>query len=120
MTYPQPKWFSGNGFFYLFTKYTNGRELYWSTSKDGKTWKNMQGDQLRLPLDNSHCKALIMDYQSEGKLVYINDLNFDKNGNPVILAVISKDFKPGPKGDPREWYIIKWQNGQWNYKKVCD
>ncbi len=42
MTYPQPWWFSGKGFFYLFTKYTNGRELYWSASPDGLTW---QADQ---------------------------------------------------------------------------
>lgn len=38
MTYPQPWWINGKGFLYLFTKYTKGRELYWSTSKDGKTW----------------------------------------------------------------------------------
>ncbi|MEP6750412.1 MAG: BNR-4 repeat-containing protein, partial [Bacteroidota bacterium] len=39
MTYPQPWWLQGKGFFYLFTKYTNGRELYWSTSPDGKRWQ---------------------------------------------------------------------------------
>ena len=38
MTYPQPWWMNGKGFLYLFTKYTKGRELYWSTSADGKTW----------------------------------------------------------------------------------
>lgn len=38
MTYPQPKFISGRGFFYLFTKYTAGRELYWQTSKDGREW----------------------------------------------------------------------------------
>src|SRR5512133_1428309 len=38
MTYPQPWWIKGKGFLYMFTKYTNGRELYWSTSKDGKSW----------------------------------------------------------------------------------
>ena len=38
MTYPQPRWLEGRGFLYLFTKYTKGRELYWSTSPDGLTW----------------------------------------------------------------------------------
>jgi hypothetical protein len=38
MTYPQPKYVSGRGFFYLFTKYTAGRELYWQTSADGASW----------------------------------------------------------------------------------
>jgi hypothetical protein len=37
-TYPQPRWFDGIGFFHLFTKYTAGRELYWSTSADGREW----------------------------------------------------------------------------------
>lgn len=38
MTYPQPHYVSGKGFFYLFTKYTKGRELYWRTSTDGRMW----------------------------------------------------------------------------------
>jgi hypothetical protein len=37
-TYPQPRWFEGRGFLFLFTKYTKGRELYCSTSADGRTW----------------------------------------------------------------------------------
>jgi len=39
MTYPQPWMVNGKGFLYMFTKYTKGRELYWSTSNDSKTWK---------------------------------------------------------------------------------
>lgn len=173
MTYPQPWWVEGKGFLYLFTKYTNGRELYWSTSSDGtnwspdrklagmgghyqvtnlwkkalysvfnyhpggnvdkrtnlylaytedfgKTWKNIDGKVLETPLQDIHSGALVRDYASEGKLVYINDLNFDKDGNPVILAVISNDFKPGPKGDPREWTIIHHKDGQWKFHKVCN
>ena len=38
ITYPQPRWIEGKGFLHLFTKYTKGRELYWSTSEDGRTW----------------------------------------------------------------------------------
>jgi hypothetical protein len=37
-TYPQPRWLPGEGFFFLFTKYTKGRELYFSTSPDGRNW----------------------------------------------------------------------------------
>ncbi len=37
-TYPQPRWIDGCGFLFLFTKYTKGRELYWSTSPDGIAW----------------------------------------------------------------------------------
>ena len=38
MTYPQPRFIPGFGFFNLFTKYTNGRELYWETSTNGINW----------------------------------------------------------------------------------
>lgn len=38
-TYPQPWWVDQRGFTLLFTKYTGGRELYWSTSDtDGGGW----------------------------------------------------------------------------------
>ncbi len=172
MTYPQPWWIEGKGFLYLFTKYTKGRELYWSTSADGvtwnpdqklagmgghyqitnvrngkltsafnyhpggnvdkrtniylaqtedlgKTWKTIDGKTLETPLTNIHSDALVHDYEAEGKLVYLNDLNFDKEGNPIVLAVISNDYKPGPKGDPREWKIFHWKNGRWNIHTVC-
>ncbi len=173
MTYPQPWWIDGKGFLYLFTKYTKGRELYWTTSPDGKTWapdqklagmgghyqvtnvrngklvsvfnyhpggdvnkrtnvyavqsddlgktwKTMDGKTIQTPLTDIHCEALVHDYEAEGKLVYINDLNFDSDGNPVIVAVVSKDFKPGPEGDPREWIVMHWKNGQWRFSKVCN
>ena len=172
MTYPQPWWMKGTGFLYLFTKYTKGRELYWSTSPNGitwapdqklagmgghyqitnirgnklvsvfnyhpggnvdkrtniylaqtedlgHTWKTTDGKILPIPLSDIHSPALVHDYEAEGKLVYLNDLNFDLDGNPVILAVISNDYRPGPKGDLREWTILHWKNGLWNIHKVC-
>jgi hypothetical protein len=39
-TYPQPFHSSGRGFFHLFTRYTRGRELYWNTSSDGRSWSD--------------------------------------------------------------------------------
>lgn len=37
-TYPQPHLLSADRQLLLFTKYTGMRELYWSTSLDGKSW----------------------------------------------------------------------------------
>jgi hypothetical protein len=37
-SYPQPWYVDGFGFVFLFTKYTRGRELYFSTSPDGINW----------------------------------------------------------------------------------
>jgi len=173
MTYPQPWWVKGKGFLYMFTKYTKGRELYYTTSSDGitwspdqklaglgghyqvtnmhgeklvsvfnyhpggnvdkrtnlyavqttdmgKTWTSIDGKALEIPLSDVHNEALIRDYEAEHKLVYINDLNFDSKGNPVILAIISNDFRPGPGGDPREWMIIRWDGEKWNYSRICN
>jgi hypothetical protein len=172
MTYPQPWWLKDH-FFYLFTKYTRGRELYWTTSGDGntwtpeqklagmgghyqvsnswkgkvvsvfnyhpggdvdkrtnlylvqtddngKSWTTIDGQLLQTPLTDPHTAALIKDYESEGRLVYLNDVNFDKDGNPVILAVVSRDFKPGPHGNPHEWFVIYRKEGRWNFRKVCE
>lgn len=173
MTYPQPWWVSGKGFLRMFTRYTNGRELYWSTSQDGKswklarklasmggqyqlsgmhngklvtsfvylkgdnadtrtnlyvlqsddmgeTWKTMDGTTVKTPLTDIQNEALVKDFEAEEKLVYMNDLNFDQNGNPVILAIVSNHYQPGPKGDPREWQIFHWENGVWNISKVLE
>ncbi|MCW3091038.1 MAG: hypothetical protein JWP81_2107 [Ferruginibacter sp.] len=172
MTYPQPWFIKDKGFIYLFTKYTKGRELYWTTSKPGdrwepehklagmgghyqvsnvnngklvtvfnyhpggdvnkrtniyllqtddmgKSWKTIEGKPIETPVASIETAALVKNYEAEGKLVYLNDLNFDQQGNPVILAVVSKGFEPGPQSDPREWEIIHWKNGQWNFTTVC-
>ena len=171
MTYPQPWFIPGKGFLYLFTKYTNGRELYWRTSIDGmswttdqklagmgghyqlsglhdnklvtvfnyhpggnvdkrtnlyllqsedmgKSWQNIQGKTVPTPVLTKQHAALVHDFENENKLVYLNDLNFDKDGNPIVLAVISRHHQPGPQGDPREWFIFHWKNGQWNEHRV--
>ncbi len=36
--YPQPWRRAGGGFLLLLTRYTHGREMYWATSPDGRTW----------------------------------------------------------------------------------
>lgn len=173
MTYPQPWWLKNEGFIYLFTKYTKGRELYWTTSPDGNTWAAEQklagmgghyqlsavhdgkvmtvfnyhpggnvdkrtnlyvvqtadrgntwttvaGKPIEPPLTDKQNDALVMDYEKEGKLVYLNDLCFDAEGNPVILAVVSRHHQPGPQGHPREWMIWHWKKGQWTARNVCE
>ncbi len=173
MTYPQPRFIPGFGFFNLFTKYTHGRELYWETSTNGVnwsahrklagigghyqvsnvradgmvatffnrhpggnvdrrtdlyylqttnygvTWTTANGAPIPVPLTTTNNPARVFDYSSHGKLMYTCDLNFDTNGNPVLLYIVSHNYQPGPAGDPRTWTVARWTGSQWVSANVC-
>jgi hypothetical protein len=89
------------------------------TNDMGKTWTSIDGKAIQPPLSDPQNDALIKDYQAEGKLVYLNDLNFDKHGDPVILAVISRGYQPGPAGGPRVWTVIQRRDKSWSFDSVC-
>ncbi len=171
ITYPQPRWIEGEGFLHLFTKYTGVRELYWSTSPDGKTWspdqkmagigghyqtsgqrgkkaftafnrhpggdvdkrtdlyylqtddvgrtwRNIQGEVVATPVTTPKNAALVRDYAAEGRLVYIHDLDLDRDGHPVILYTTAASYKPGPPGDPRWLTIAHWTGSGWVFTEV--
>ena len=173
MTYPQPRYIPGFGFFNLFTKYTKGRELYWETSTNGidwsvhqklagigghyqvsdvradglvasffnrhpggnvdrrtdlyyvqtanfgKTWTTAAGVPLSLPLSKANNPALVVDYAFRGQLMYTCDLNFDTNGCPVLLYIVSHHYQAGPRGEPRTWTIARWDGKKWITSAVC-
>ena len=169
--YPQPWWIEGKGFFWCFTKYTKGRELYWATSLDGKnwtddqklvegghyqitnvnngrlitafnshpnnsyvdgrtnlyflqsgnfgnSWETVQGEKVETPLNSFDNPALVRDYQKEGRLVYMKDINFDRNGHPIILYITSNSHQPGPKGGIRIWEVAHWTGDEWDFRKI--
>ncbi|MEZ5044014.1 MAG: BNR-4 repeat-containing protein [Saprospiraceae bacterium] len=173
MTYPQPWYIEGKGFFHFFTKYTGVRELYVETSPDGRAWtedKKLAGivaqpgeksghyqvsnhwrdkvvtffsrhpngnvDQrtdlyylqttdfgeswttadltpIDLPVTKTDAKALVIDYAGMGKNVYLKDVAFDGEGNPICLYLTSGGHEPGPQNDPREWRVSHWTEGAW-------
>ncbi len=178
MTYPQPKYIVGNGFLNLFTKYTGVRELYFETSKDGrtwladqklagmkmpgdaysghyqisgqlgekivffcnwhpngdvdkrtnlyyyqtldfgKTWTTATGEILNIPLKEVTNPGLVREYYSKGKNVYVKDVSFDENGNPIALYVVSNGSDPGPTKGLREWFVTYWDGKGWIDRKV--
>ena len=178
-TYPQPHYFPEKGFLHLFTKYTGVRELYWESSKDGrtwtedkklagirepghkkgghyqtsasvgnkvgtffnrhpqgspdrrtdlyylqtsdhgKTWQTIDGEKPILPLTELANPARVHDYASEGLLVYVKDMGFDANGNPVVLYVTSPGHQPGPPNDPRHFRIMRWDGAAWKGSAIC-
>lgn len=90
------------------------------TSDMGETWTTMDGTRVETPLTEIRNSALVYDCRDEGKLVYLNDINFDKEGNPVVLAIVSRHYQPGPKGNPHEWILFHWQGSEWKQYKVCE
>lgn len=173
-TYPQPWWIDGSEFLFLFTKYTNGRELYWSTSNsdgkswnedrklagmgghyqvsneqnghvitafnmhpggnvdkrtnlyflqtndNGKSWTTARGELVELPLTDPGTAALVHDYRSEGRLVYLKDIGFDADGNPVVLYLTSSSHQPGPDGNPRTLTIARWNGTEWIVSEIAN
>jgi hypothetical protein len=88
------------------------------TSDMGKTWLNVAGEVVKTPLEDVQNNALIYDSGKEKKLVYINDLNFDNEGNPVILAIISNDS--GQEGIlTHELSIFLWKDNTLSINKIC-
>ena len=171
-TYPQLWMMPDGSFFHLFTKYTAGRELYFETSADGRTWSDdrklagfaghyqtsgrwkhkigtffnyhpngkvndrtnlyyaqtvdsgatwttAEGKTLALPLDAIDNPALVIDYQTRGELVYTCDLNWDKEGNPLLLYVTSRDGLPGPQGEPRQFVLSRFDGKGWHTSHVA-
>ena len=86
---------------------------YLQTNDFGKTWKTVDGKPIELPLKNVSNKALVHDYDSEERNVYICDVNFDKKGYPVILFITSKGPMPGPEDGPRNWNTAHWNGTKW-------
>ena len=92
---------------------------YLQTTDLGNTWTTVDGQEVSLPLTEVDDAARIRDYYSQGKNVYLKDVNFDENGNPVGLYISSGGHEPGPDNDPREWHVIRWNGSQWEDQVVA-
>lgn len=104
-----------------FNYHPEGRGLNWRTnlyymeSDDlGVTWKTIDGRKLEIPLNSRDNAALVHDYESKNRNVYLKDLTFDKAGNPIILFVTSGGWRSGPVNDPRIWTTARWTGDGWD------
>jgi putative BNR repeat neuraminidase len=88
--------------------------LYYMETKDkGRSWHNITKDVIDTPLNSISNPALVYDFQNENRLVYMKDMTYDKNGNPVILFTLSASYKSGPQNPSRVWCIARWDGNSW-------
>jgi hypothetical protein len=103
----------------FFNRHPNGNvdkrtDLYYVESSDfGQTWNDIAGGELEIPLVKMDSPARAVNYSSQNKNVYLKDMGFDADGNPVCLYIRSNGHEPGPKSAPYEWCITKWDGVNW-------
>jgi hypothetical protein len=83
------------------------------------SWTDVEGNNLKLPLSEVNNTARAIDYQSQGKNVYLKDMAFDKKGNPICLYVTSGGHEPGPDNAPYEWRTSRWTGKKWDTRVIC-
>jgi hypothetical protein len=109
----------------FFNRHPGGRvdrrtDLYYAQTIDmGRTWTTAGGQPLELPLEDPDNPARVIDYESQGLLQYTVDLNWDRDGNPILLYVTSRGHMPGPENEPRLWRITRWNGEEWETHVVC-
>jgi len=89
---------------------------YLETDDLGRTWRNVRGEPAKLPIIETNNPALAYDSRADGLLVYLKDVNFDRQGRPVILFLTSKGFEPGPENGPRHWQTMRWTGKEWLHR----
>ncbi|HNT33901.1 MAG TPA: BNR-4 repeat-containing protein [bacterium] len=91
--------------------------LYYMESPDfGETWKSADGTVLETPLNEIVNPALVKDYEHHDPRlnVYTIDINYDKDGNPIILYITSLGYQSGPANMPRTWTTARWTGSEWD------
>ncbi len=93
--------------------------LYFAQTDDmGETWRTAEGEIIETPMTDPAVPGLVHDYRADNRLVYLKDIGFDSEGNPVILYITSSHHQPGPGGDPRWWTIAHWKGSRWVFHEV--
>jgi hypothetical protein len=93
---------------------------YVETADMGTTWDTAAGQPIATPMTDPQCGALVRDYRREKRLVYLKDINFDDEGNPLVLYITSDDYRPGPQPRPRRWTIAHWCEPDWQFREITD
>ncbi len=91
---------------------------YLETDDTGRTWRNAAGEAVKTPLRRPENPALVHDYRSDGLLVYLKNVQFDRRGRPILLFLTSRGYASGPENDPRAWRTARWTGEEWEILPV--
>lgn len=123
----QVSWRQGKTIGTAFNYHPKGKGLNWRTNlyymqteDGGRTWQNVRGETLELPLREPDNAALALEYESRGRLVYLKDVQFTPEGDPVILYLTSKGYASGPENDPRIFTTARWTGSEWEVREITD
>jgi hypothetical protein len=109
----------------MFNMHPQGKGLNWRTNlyylestNNGESWQTVGGEGVEVPVVTAANPALVRNYEAEGLLVYIRDLQFDGDGRPVLVYTTSRGFEPGPENGPRELNLAHWSGDEWMFRTV--
>jgi hypothetical protein len=91
---------------------------YLQTTDGGSTWQTAAEETVTTPLEEAQNAALVHDYQGEGLLVYLKEVQFDGDGHPVIMFLTSRGFAPGPANVPYTWRLARWSGDTWHLSDI--
>ena len=97
----------------------NRTNIYYIESTDsGENWTNAAGEKLNMPLEDPYGPALVYECESKGRNVYVKDLCFDSDNNPIILFLTSGGSQVGPQNNPRNWTVAYWTGTDWQVNEA--
>lgn len=91
---------------------------YIETLDGGRTWQNVAGEKLDMPLTDIENLALVKEYESQKRNVYMKCVRFTSDGKPVILYLTSGGFESGPQNDPRTFCTARWTGSEWEVREA--
>ncbi len=97
----------------------NRTNLYYLQTGDfGRTWQNVQGETVHVPLSKPLNPALVRNYWAEGQQrTWPMDLDFDPQGRPVLLYLTAPSEK-GCQGGSRPWSVAHWTGSRWAFHPI--
>jgi hypothetical protein len=93
---------------------------YLETADGGRSWTNVRGERVALPVTSITNPALVLDSLAADRNVYLKDLDFDAAGWPVILYLTSRGYEPGPGSGPFTWLTAHWTGDQWEHRRFTE